>query len=265
MSALSSVFETGREAYPQIALPQQVFESFLRRGSDDRPTPATLATYAEDLYLACACAERVEGAAAVFEAGFVPVIRRAVARVLGDACQCDEAVQRAREHLLVGGTDGNPRIGCYRGDGPLESWVAVASIRLAVSMGRSLTAERRLRAKAMGEVAGADPELLLMKGQLRRELEAAVAAGLDGLDQRARLVLRLYLVSGMTLAAIGSSLGISQSSVSRQVANARDSVLEEVRQRLADRLKLQHGDLRSVYRLVASRLDVSLSRILGAA
>jgi RNA polymerase sigma-70 factor (ECF subfamily) len=265
MSALSPVFATGREAHPQIALQQQVFEAFLRRLAEDVPGAGTNPLHAADLYLACACAEQVDGAAAAFEARFASVIGRAVARVLGDACQCDEAVQQVRERLLVGGADGKPKIGNYRGDGPLESWVAVASIRCAVSMGRSLTAERRLRAKAMGEVAGADPELLLMKGQLRRELELAVAAGLDRLEQRERLVLRLYLVSGMTLAAIGCSLGISQSSVSRQVAQARDCVLAEVRQRLADRLKLDHSDLHSVYRLVASRLDVSLSRLLGAA
>jgi RNA polymerase sigma-70 factor (ECF subfamily) len=264
MSALSVIMAKGREAYPRIAVSEQIVRSFLNRMLGDSSAPRTEPSYPEDLYLACACAERVERAAEVFESRFRPVIRRVVARVLADPCQREEAVQRVLERLLVGGADGKPRIGHYRGEGPLESWVAVASIRFSVSMGRSLTAERRLQTKAMGEVAGVDPELLLMKGQLRRELEAAVAAGLERLGQRERLVLRLYLVSGMTMAAIGSSLGLSQSSVSRQVADARLTVLEHVRQLLADRLALHHSDLRSLYRLVGSRLDVSLSRILGA-
>ena len=102
-----------------------------------------------------------------------------------------------------------PRLASYRGDGPLESWVAVASIRLAVSMGRSVTAERRLRTKAIAGFVGTNPELLVMKGQLRSELESAVARALGQLDEGDRLLLRLYVVSGMTLTAIGRTLGVS--------------------------------------------------------
>jgi len=216
----------------------------------------------EDLFLACACACEVPGAAEAFEAKLGRIVRRAVARVLPDAAEREDAEQRVRHHLLVRDAEGPPRIASYRGEGPLAGWVSVAAIRLAVSMGRSATAERRLRAKAAGEAAGANPELLLMKGELAKEFEAAVEDALGRLSDRERLILRLYLVSGMTLAQIGRSLGVTQQAVSRQLEKIRASVLADVRGRLRDRLAMPKAELASVIRMIASRLNVSISRLL---
>lgn len=262
MSRASEIFARGRCAYPRIRLPLDALDVLVR---ECESLSRMSAAHAEDLYLAFACAARAEGAVEVFEVQMIPVARRAVARVLPDPRQQDDAVQRVRERLLVGGADGKPKIGSYRGDGPLESWVAVASIRLAVSIGRSLTAERRLRTKALRGFLGTDPELLLMKNELRGELESAVAAGLSELSDRERLLLRLHVVSGMTVTAIGVSLGVSQPTVTRQLARARERVVDKIHQVLAQRFKLHHSDLRSVYGLVASRLQVSLSAVLGTA
>ena len=113
-----------------------------------------------------------------------------------------------------------------------------------------------------GEAAAANPELLLMKGELAKEFEAAVEDALARLGDRERLILRLYLVSGMTLSRIAHSLAISPQSVSRQLEKVRASVLADVRDRLGERLSLPRGELASVVRLVASRLDVSISRVL---
>jgi RNA polymerase sigma-70 factor (ECF subfamily) len=220
----------------------------------------------EDLYLACACARGTPGAAAAFESRFGKTIRRAVSRVLGGAADRDEAVQRARQALLVG-TGGAPaKITQYLGHGPLESWVGVAAIRLAVSLGRSEGTERRVRDKAAAALTRtADPEILCMKSELRRELEAAIEEAMARLADRERLVLRLYLVSGMTLSAIGKSLGVSQSTVSGLLVKARHSVLSSVRRSLGKRLNVSRGDVASIARLVASQLDISISRVLGAA
>ena len=121
----------------------------------------------EDVYLACACVERARGAAAVFERRFGRVIRRAVSRVLATADERQEAEQRAWQHLLVDCTDGPPRLAQYLGQGPLEKWVSVAAMRIAISFGRTESAERRLREKTIAEASGVDPEALFMKGELR--------------------------------------------------------------------------------------------------
>ena len=114
------------------------------------------------------------------------------------------------------------------GHGPLASWVSVAAIRAAIPFGRAETAELRLREKAIAEAAGPSPEILYMKGEVRRELEVAGAGGAATLEDRERLVLRLYLVSGMTLLRSARRLGVPQQTVSRWLQKARDSVLADV-------------------------------------
>jgi RNA polymerase sigma-70 factor (ECF subfamily) len=262
MREIAAAFEQGRAAHPDLALCEEDFGPFLTRAIEARGEGRTDKLPMEDLFLACACACEVPGAADAFEAKLGRIVRRAVARVLPTASEREEAEQRVRHHLLVRDTDGPPRIATYRGEGPLAGWVSVAAIRLAVSMGRSATAERRLRAKAAGEAAGANPELLFIKGELAKEFEAAVEGALSRLGDRERLILRLYLVSGMTLVRIGRSLGISQQSVSRQLEKIRERVLDDVRSRLSDRLNLPRGELTSVIRMVGSRLNVSISRLL---
>jgi len=244
-------FARGRAAYPGVALREDDFGRFLAGAVEGRGEVPEDRLPLEDLFLACACACEVPGAAEAFEAKLGRIVRRAVARVLPDAAEREDAEQRVRHHLLV-----------RDAEGPLAGWVSVAAIRLAVSMGRSATAERRLRAKAAGEAAGANPELLLMKGELAKEFEAAVEDALGRLSDRERLILRLYLVSGMTLAQIGRSLGVTQQAVSRQLEKIRASVLADVRGRLRDRLAMPKAELASVIRMIASRLNVSISRLL---
>ena len=103
-----------------------------------------------------------------------------------------------------------------------------------------------------------------MKGEVRRELEMAVQEALQRLEDRERLVLRLYLVSGMTLAAIGKTFGVTQQTVSRWLQKARDSVLADVGRAVVERLKLPSDDVTSMIRFVASQLDISISRLLAA-
>jgi RNA polymerase sigma-70 factor (ECF subfamily) len=104
-----------------------------------------------------------------------------------------------------------------------------------------------------------------MKEEIRQQVEAAFEAALAGLEDRERLVLRLYLVSGMTMERIGKTLGITHQAVSQQLVKARKRVLAAVRRELDQCLKVSKSDLRSVVRLVASELNLSISRVLGAA
>jgi DNA-binding transcriptional regulator LsrR (DeoR family) len=76
-------------------------------------------------------------------------------------------------------------------------------------------------------------------------------------------VLKLYLVSGMTLEAIGKSLGVTRQAVTKTLANARETIVGEVGASVRERLKLSKDDLASMLRYAASQLDVSISRVLG--
>jgi RNA polymerase sigma-70 factor, ECF subfamily len=260
---LASLYARGRVANPRLIVSEQSFARHLARCANERKDASLTKVAVEDLYLACACVERVRGAAAVFEQRFGRVIRRAVSRVLATADERQEAEQRAWQHLLVDFTDGPPRLAQYFGQGPLEKWVSVAAMRVAISFGRTESAERRLREKAIAEASGVDPEQLFMKGELRTAFEDAVAAALGRLSARERLVLKLYLVSGMTLDAIGKSLGVTRQAVAKTLARARETVVGEVETAVQHSLKISKEDLASILRFVASQLDVSISRVLA--
>jgi RNA polymerase sigma-70 factor, ECF subfamily len=263
MEDVGRAYARGRAAHPRLKLAADAFGRQYARAVRAQRQRAETSLAVEDLYLACACANGVAGAAAAFEARYSKILRRAVSRVLSNPAERDEVVQTARHVLLVGSANADPKIGMYTGQGPLEHWVAVAAIRLAISHGRAESAERRLRERVSDDALGGDPELLLVKGEIRQELQAAVKGALGRLDDRARLVLRLWLVSGSTLANIGKTFGVTQQTVSRWLADARDRILTDVQGTLADRLKIARDELPSFARLIGSQLDISISRLLG--
>ena len=265
-SRLAALYARGCAAHPGLEVTETEFGRSLARagaaaGRERRAALEDLAI--EDFYLACACVGHAVGAAVAFETRFRKVVRRAVARVLAAHDERDEAEQRVRQHLLVGDTGAPPAIGKYLGYGPLENWVSVVAIRVAISLGRAESSERRLRGKAIAEATGIDPERLIIREEVRLELETAVKDALAALADRERLILRLFLVSGMTLDAISRSMGVSRQVVSRSLAKSREGLLVDVNRSLKKRLKVSQGDLTSIIRFVASQLDVNISRLLS--
>jgi len=85
------------------------------------------------------------------------------------------------------------------------------------------------------------------------------------LDDRERMIFRLYVVDGLSVERIAKVYGVSQSTVSRWVAKARDGVTAEARRLLRERLLLSEAEFESVAGLMISQLDLSVSRILAAA
>ena len=75
--------------------------------------------------------------------------------------------------------------------------------------------------------------------------------------------MRLWLVSGSTLANIGKAFGVTQQAVSRWLADARAKVVKDVQRDLAGRLKIAKDELPDVARLLESQVDISISRLLG--
>ena len=59
--------------------------------------------------------------------------------------------------------------------------------------------------------------------------------------------------------------GVSRQTVTRWLADARDVVSAEVHRLLREHLRLSKNDVASLARLVASDLDVSMSRLLATA
>lgn len=90
-----------------------------------------------------------------------------------------------------------------------------------------------------------------------------MSEALAGAGARDRLILHLHLCGRVTVESIGKMYGVSQSTASRWLADARGAVSEEVTRRLRERLGLGPSELRSLAGLVASQLELSMSRLLG--
>jgi RNA polymerase sigma-70 factor (ECF subfamily) len=218
----------------------------------------------EDLYLACAAAAGVEGAAAMFRTRHGATIRAAVGRVLQGA-DLAEIEQQIFDVMLVGTVTTPPKLVSYAGRAPLDRWLAVAAQRAALIWLREGRAEGRARDGAAAEPdasAPVHPELAYLKERYRGDFARALAEALDRAPERERALLRLHIVNGVSVEKIGKMYGVTQPTASRWLAAAREQLLDDMKASLGPRLGVSSEELASLAGLVASRLDLSLSVLL---
>lgn len=220
--------------------------------------------HAEELVLAWALGRGHAEAVRRFDRELLAEIDGAARKVDRSPAFVDEVRQLARIRLLVGDGDAPPRITTYGARGPLRGWIAVAALRIALNIKRD--GKRAAPHDVLTDVIDRepDPELRHLRTLYRAELREALEAALRALADRARAVLRLRFVDGLELAQIGRLYGVHESTASRWVSAAIETVSSEARRRLIDKLALSASSLDSVARMVASNLDVSISRLLQA-
>jgi RNA polymerase sigma-70 factor (ECF subfamily) len=220
--------------------------------------------HASDLYLACAAGRGLAGASQLFVRHFLEPIAAAVQTIDASAAFVEEVRQALHERLLVA-TDGPPRILQYGGRASLSSWVGVAAQRLALGLMRTEKARQRVVDRAADEPPPLelDPELQYLKSRYSAAFKEALSVAISRLPQRQRTVLRLYTVGGLTLQRIGNLLNVDESTVSRWVQRARESILDQTQRELGERLGIKVVEIPSIARLVTSQLDVSVVRLLS--
>jgi RNA polymerase sigma-70 factor (ECF subfamily) len=261
-----SPFERGRAAYPHLAVDAAAFAAHLARSaalSAGASGPADL--FVEDLYLACACCERMAGAAETFQQRFGRAIRTALAALSGSPGFREEVEQQVYEDLLVGGARDRPRIGRYAGHGPLARWVAVVAQRAALMTLRSDASMARARdAAALERVESSmQGETAFLKSEYGPVVNQAIAQALAELPARDRVVLHLNVVGGAGVTRLGKMYGVSASTISRWLARARDEILQKTHGLLCARLRLRPDEIDSLMALVASQLDISVTDLLA--
>jgi RNA polymerase sigma-70 factor (ECF subfamily) len=262
---LGALCARGREACPGLALADETFVRHIGTvlARDKSGSPSLEDRLVGDLFLAAACVAGVPGAAEAFDERCTPAIRAAIARLAPSEAARDEIVQRARDVLLVGRPDAVPKLTLYLGTGPLARWAATTGQRLALLELRAGRAEGRARDGLAKEPAPpADPELAYLKQQYRGEFEATLAQLVATLEERDRMVLRLSLIEGLSAEKIGKIYGISRATAQRRIEDVREKIADGLKGALGERLALSGSGVGSVAGLVASQLDVSLSRIL---
>ncbi len=243
----------GRSRFPGVQLEEGRFASHL----------ATLERPGEDpdLYLACACAAGDAAAHRVLEEQVLSQVPLFVSRVTTSPDVTAEIRQDLRERLLVGRGDARPRIAEYAGQGPLGGWVRVAALRMALD--RAGDARRE---EAMAEVPAlatpVDPELALLRERYRDSYQTALRDALGALAVKERAVLRLSVVDGLSIDAIGRAYRVHRATAARWVVGAREQLLKHTYALLGERLQLRESELRSLATALRSELHLSLGRLL---
>lgn len=251
------LYRRGREAWPTIALSRSRFEAFV----SERGAGASLRR-AADLYLACGLAARAPGALEAFEAHHMTAVAGLLRARGFRRDEVEDICQALRIRLLVGA---RPQIETYGGRGSLRRWLLIAALRDAVKLRRRSARLARGSDELLEELGGSVAlDVESMKQSYRAAFRSAFARAVAELSPRQRNLLRLHTVERLRLEEIGAVYGAHRATVARWLQRARDQLSRRTRAALAAELETPVSEIDSVLRLIASRLDASVERLLAA-
>ena len=110
--------------------------------------------------------------------------------------------------------------------------------------------------------APGDLELTGLKEGVAELAKSALESALTALAPKDRTLLRHHYLDGLTLDQLAGLHRVHRATVARWLQHARHSVLEGTRQRLRAALDTDESEAASLLRLVQSRFDVTLPRLL---
>lgn len=260
------LYERGRAAHPDLTLDRDRFAAHMRRCAACLQGDPS-AVHAEDLFLACAALEGRPGAFKKLKLACSSAIVRYLGAIDPSPGFLSEIEQRLWEALMVGSLQALPKLGIYAGRGSLAGFVGISAQRIALTFLRRQAAEMRARAEAatVAALPRREPTSGVFEAQHEQDVQAAIRDALALLSDRERMIYRLHVIDGLTLDRIAKVYGVSQPTVSRWIGKARETVVAETRRLLRKRLRLSDSTADLVIGLVISRLDVSVSQLLGPA
>jgi RNA polymerase sigma-70 factor (ECF subfamily) len=227
----------------------------------EREGPSALAG---DLYLAYACSLGDPAAIGAFETGYLREVDHAAAKLRVSPAVADEARQVVRDLLFVGREDRPPAIASYAGKGDLRGWTRVVAMRELLKLRARDAKEVPIGDDALLDALSPadDPELEILRAQYREVFARCFRDALARLPAKDRALLRHLLIDGFSLDVIGTMYSVHRATAARWVASARQDLLDGTKAQLAKELALSSDEVDSVIRVVRSRLDLSVERLL---
>jgi len=265
-AAVRALFGPARAAHPDLRGTEEEFVAYVSERCEQIPSPETAA----QLYFCLGCVKGDPAALRTFEEEYAPALLQMARRAKLVVADAAELAQQLRVYLLVGDGKSPPKLADYAGRGDLRGWLRVVALRAAVRFARTRGASNRPDGGANDDDAvlalrstGDDPELSYLKIVYRTAFRAAFAAAAAALDERSKTLLRQHLVEGLTIDELAPLYGVHRATAARWIERARQDLLARVRDEFAERAKVDDGEINSVLRLVESRFDVTLRRLLG--
>jgi RNA polymerase sigma-70 factor len=245
-----------RARWPEAPEPDVTFAELVAARAMQKPR-------IEDLYLAWWCRSGNTTAINAFETAFEEELRTTTTKFR--ELQTDELRQLLRIKLFVGTPDTPPKIREYGGTGALKSWLRVTAVRLFIDVMRSTRTQRYEQELDDVEILGiADPQGRTIRAELGVAVKHAFAAAVAKLLPRQRVFLRHAYVDHHTLDQIAAHYAVHRTTVARTLAAAREQLIAETRAGVIAAVGIADEELTSVIRMLDSRIDLSLSRVLDA-
>jgi RNA polymerase sigma-70 factor, ECF subfamily len=252
--AIDSAYRAAREAWPDVEVAPERFASEVQRRLPDVTDLAPYCT--RDLYLAIACLDGHARAAEILERDILSEADRTGAKLRATADQSAELRGHLRRLLF------DSALASYTGRGDLRGYVKVIATRELVRVINRARKEQPIEPLLDRLELDRDPQLSLMRARYGAEIAASMRAALEGLPERERALLRYALVAGWTVDQIGELYAVHRATAARWVAAARDQLAELIRAEVAGRLAIDPLEVDSLIRLLRSRIDISLERVL---
>jgi RNA polymerase sigma-70 factor (ECF subfamily) len=262
--ALSAPVLRARDRYPQLAVDLEEFAEQFE--ACVRISGGRAAENVEDLYLAFACARQDRQALAILEQRHLSRIRQFIAHMRAQPSFVDEVSQRLRERMLIGAGSREASILGYSGRGPLAAWIRVAAMRQALDLIQQEKAAQQAHEEPEEDLLAAtvDPELTAIRERHLPQVREAFHRALASLDARERNLVRLHFVDGLNIGSIGEIFGKSRATIGRMVIQCREKLLGETRRNLQSLTGGSQAEVKSLLRLLSSKLEVSVRRFLPA-
>jgi RNA polymerase sigma-70 factor, ECF subfamily len=264
-ASLVAAVGAAHAAYPATEIPDTRFAAELGRRLGEAATPAQLAaTRADHVYLSIACAAGDPAAIARFEADFLVEVDACGRRLRATPDQAAEVRGHLRRVLFVSEPGRPAATGEFSGKGDLRSYIRVMATRELIRMVNKGRREVGIPDEAVLDLLSpaTDPALGYLRDQYRADVDAAIRVALGRLADQPRALLRYHLIDGWSIDRVGALYGVHRATAARWLAAARDGLAIEIRRELAARLAIAVDEVDSIVRLVQSRIDVSLERML---
>lgn len=265
----TALWKRAHTSHPTLSVSAEVFaghlSSLLQRGLI--LPDSLLAAQIEDLYLAAGCADNDAEALRIFEVEIIEKIPGALLRIQATGAEVDEALQALRNLLFVAAGNKSAKIHSYAGAGRLYSWTRVTAIRLLHNIRRESRSRHEVVIESSelweGLLPAGDAELEHLKATHRDKFHKALSGAVDSLGDRQKLLLKQYVVDGLSSEVLARLYKVHRATASRWVVSAQEDLLSATRKELMVSLELGADELASFLRVIQSRFDTGLSDLLS--
>ena len=250
-----TAFEVGRAAWPQLQLRAERFEQFLASRRQDG-----VELHAADLYLACACLERVAGALEAFDRLHLTRLPQLLAKLRPTPAFIDEVGQLLRAKLFVGDP---AKLSEYSGRGPLLSWLRVVAVRTAIDLKRTRGEDAHLDVNELDiPVDQQTPELAALRSRYQPLFREAFRSAFATLSSDERNLVKLHYVDQLSMEELAKLNKVNRSTIFRRLHGCMAKLQETVRDHLTAELGISPQEFDSLANAVRSDLELSLSELL---